>query len=89
MTAKPEPGDYDACWDSRGVDLTRIPACLLCFRDDDYPAIKAMFGGDVRIDYTSPPGSITRYLDFYMRDGRQQGRRKGIVKVLLDPKDFV
>jgi hypothetical protein len=85
VTAKDQPADYDACWDATGVDFTRLDACLSALNDEDLVASKARFGGDIRIDYASPDGSIARYIDIFQRDGRNGNRPKGIVRLQLSP----
>lgn len=50
VTEKVEPGDFDACWDATGVDLTKIDQILLGLTDGAQAACKAKFGGDIRID---------------------------------------
>lgn len=83
VTAKAEPGDFDACWDATGVDFDRIDPRLLTF-DRGRATQKAAFLGelfivDVRAD---PQGTL--FLDFFQTD--REGRRKGIV--VIDLKDL-
>lgn len=83
VTAKDEPGDFDACWDAEGVDFDRLDERLLTF-DRGRATQKAAFLGelfiaDVRAD---PQGTLFR--DFFQTD--REGRRKGIV--VIDMKDL-
>ena len=45
VTDKQVPGDFDACWDEHGVDVTRIDPVLLNF-DNGRAAQKAKFRGE-------------------------------------------
>ena len=45
MTAKPRPGDFDACWDPGGVDPTLLDPVLLTF-DNHRAAQKARSKGE-------------------------------------------
>jgi hypothetical protein len=46
ITAKEEPGDFDACWDAKGVDFDRVDERLLAF-DRGRAAQKAAGAGGV------------------------------------------
>jgi hypothetical protein len=46
VTAKDEPGDFDACWDTVGVDLDE-PDPVLLDLSDHRSAQKARFGGEL------------------------------------------
>jgi hypothetical protein len=83
VSTKPDPGDFDACYDPRGVDPTRLAPCLLFQSQADIPAAKQLFGGDIRIDYALPPTSILRYVEYFQRDSRVPGLRKGLLKLDL------
>jgi hypothetical protein len=87
VTAKDNPGDYDACWDFTGVDMALIEPCLLDPTPSGQMACKQRFGGDLRPDRANPPGSIMPYVQFFQRDTRMGGRRKGIIRIDLS-KDF-
>jgi hypothetical protein len=84
VTAKKIPGDYDACWDATGVRATDVDPDLLGTTRASQLATKQKFGGDIRPDMVSPPGSIMPYLTFFQRD--RDGNRKGIVR--FDLEDF-
>lgn len=82
VTAKEFPNDFDACFDPAGVDKARLDPVLLERTDAGLELIKARYGGDIRVDRETPPGSISPYLRFFMRDGRS-GVEKGIIVVDL------
>lgn len=81
ISAKEMPGDYDACWEGRGVDLDRIEGSLLMEHDTSLDDIKRTFGGDIRPARMSPPGTLRAYLDFFQKD--RNGVAKGLVRVDL------
>lgn len=83
VTAKNEPGDFDACWDATGVDFDRIDPRLLTF-DRGRATQKAAFMGELFIadSHADPQGTL--FLDFFQTD--REGRRKGIV--VIDLKDL-
>lgn len=83
VTAKEEPGDFDACWDADGVDFDRVDERLLTF-DRGRATQKAAFLGELFIadGRADPQGTLFR--DFFQTD--RDGRRKGIV--VIDLKDL-
>lgn len=81
VTAKREPGDFDACWDITGVDPARLDPVFLTF-DNGREAQKARFGGEL-FPAQLPEGiSGTTFLQFFQTD-RLTGRPKGIVVLEL------
>ena len=80
VTFKEEPEDFDACWESAGVDPDRIDPVLLTFAHGRL-AQKAKFGGE--LFQANMPADLARttYLDFFQRD--RSGRPKGIVALNL------
>jgi hypothetical protein len=81
MTAKPRPGDFDACWDPRGVDPTLLDPVLLTF-DNHRAAQKAKYKGEF-FPSTIPADAIgTIFIEFFQVD-RFTGARKGIVVIDL------
>jgi hypothetical protein len=86
VTAKKEPGDFDACWGVAGVDPGRLDPVLLDF-DDGRAAQKAKYGGEM-FPAELPEGlSGRRFLEFFQTD-RETGAAKGIVSIRLDAQDF-
>jgi len=80
-TAKQEPGDYDACWDVTGVDVTKIDPVLLRF-DNGRVAQKIKFGGEL-FPAQLPEGLTGRtFLEFFQID-KESGSPKGIVALAL------
>jgi hypothetical protein len=80
VTSKPMPGDYDACWDPAGVDLSKLDPV---FRDfsNKRAAQKAKFKGEF-----FPSTLMNRprqpFVDFFQVD-RFTGRSKGILSIPL------
>jgi hypothetical protein len=82
VTAKTEPGDFDACWEIAGVDPDLLDPALLTFADRR-SAQKELFGGELfPAEWGADPHG-TRFLDYFQRD-RMTGERKGIVAVDLE-----
>ena len=76
VTAKPIPADFDACWDSMGVDPTQLDSVLLDFSAGRKKQ-KACFHGEF-----FPANAITEskhpFLDYFQVD-RDTGKAKGII----------
>jgi hypothetical protein len=83
VTAKEEPGDFDACWDARGVNFDWVDERLLTF-DKGRATQKAAFRGELFIadSRATPQGTLFR--DFFQTD--RDGRRKGII--IIELKDL-
>jgi hypothetical protein len=87
VTAKPDPGDYDACWSVEGVDEDRLDPVFLTF-DNGRAAQKARFGGEL-FPAELPEGISGRtFLDFFQTD-KETGARKGIVAIALDLEELL
>ncbi len=80
VTAKQEPGDFDACWDAQGVDFDQLDERLLTF-DAGRATQKAAFLGELFIADTRADPQGTLFRDFFQRD--RDGRRKGIIVIEL------
>lgn len=77
VTAKKEPGDFDACWSIAGVDPTLLDPVLLDF-SNGRAAQKARFGGEL-FPAELPEGASGRtFLEFFQTN-RDTGAAKGIV----------
>lgn len=76
ITAKTIPGDFDACWDTQGVDMILLFRTQPLFFDFDQlrMAQKARFGGEF---FPATP----EFLDFFQTD--REGRAKGIIALNL------
>ncbi len=75
-TTKPEPGDYDGCWDMEGVDFDVLDPRLLDF-SNRRAAQKAAFLGEMFLADSQAEPLGTLFRDFFQRD--REGRPKGIV----------
>ncbi len=86
VTAKRDPGDFDACWDVAGVDPDRLDPALLDFTQGR-AAQKAQYGGEL-FPAELPEGLSGRtFLEFFQTD-RDTGAAKGIVSLNLPAQDF-
>jgi hypothetical protein len=83
VTAKDEPGDFDACWEAEGVDFDLVDERLLTF-DRGRATQKAAFLGELFISDARADPQGTLFRDFFQTD--REGRRKGIV--VIDLKDL-
>jgi hypothetical protein len=81
VTAKEHPGDFDACWDARGVDPRALDPVLLDFTQQR-AAQKAKFGGELFIANTAATPAGTVFLDFFQID-KATGDSKGIIAINL------
>jgi hypothetical protein len=79
VTAKEEPADFDACWDTTGVDLDVLDALLLDLTRGR-AAQKARFGGELFPNVTEVQSGL-RFSEFFQNE-RDTGR-KGIVVLSL------
>ena len=78
VTAKPEPGDFDLCWDIEGAHEDLIDPVLLEF-SNKRALQKQKFGGEFFpfTSYQEPEDSI---FEFFQKD-KTTGVRKGIIKI--------
>lgn len=79
VTAKDEPGDFDACWDTDGVDLDAIDPIFLDL-SAGRAAQKNRFGGELFPNVTEG-GSGLVFAEFFQNE--RDGSRKGIVVLKL------
>lgn len=79
VTAKPLPGDYDAAWETAGVDPNQLDPVLL---DMQHPraAMKAKYLGDL-FPASAPAEPGVPFRDFFMTD--RNGVAKGVVLIDL------
>ncbi len=80
VTAKENPGDFDACWESDGVDGRLLDPVLLTFTHGR-AAQKERYGGEFFIAEGRADPHGTRYLDFFQHT--RDGTPKGIVALTL------
>jgi hypothetical protein len=80
VAAKERPSDFDACWDTTGVDPDLLDPVIL---DVDYPRYsqKVKFGGEF-LPNVSVGGKPPLFLDFFQED-KETGLAKGIVALDL------
>jgi hypothetical protein len=83
VSDKPNPGDYDACWEPRGVNPARLDEVFLDFNDSRRKQ-KAKFGGEFFPSSAPASGSQT-FVSFFQID-KYTGDPKGILKISLPPK---
>ena len=74
-----EPADFDACWDSEGVDIEALDPVLLDL-SAGRGAQKARFGGELFPDVAELVSGL-RFSEFFQNE-RDTGR-KGIVVIRL------
>jgi hypothetical protein len=79
VTAKDEPGDFDACWDTTGVDLEAIDPVFLDL-SDGRSAQKRRFGGELFPNVTEAASGLV-FAKFFQNE--RDGSRKGIVVLKL------
>ncbi len=84
VSAKEAPGDFDACWETTGVDLPRLALLEPALFDfhAGRAAQKARFGGELFPAEVPADAAGTVFLDYFQRDKRT-GAPKGIVVVNL------
>jgi hypothetical protein len=80
VTDKAQPGDFDICWDTAGVDPTILDPVLL---EVDPPrfAQRVKYRGDILPNPSGPTGMYT-FVDFFQIN-KLTGDPKGIVEVDL------
>lgn len=76
------PGDFDACWDGTGVDLTKLDRVLLTF-DPGRLAQKTKYLGELFPSRASADLAARTFLEFFQVD-KQTGDAKGIVALSLE-----
>jgi len=84
VTRKQRPRDYDACWETTGVDLRRLDRVLLMF-DQGRAAQKAKYRGEFFPARFTEGGSGATFLEFFQTD-KETGAPKGIV--VLDLREW-
>jgi hypothetical protein len=80
-SATPDPGDFNGCWDTDGVDYRRLDPILYDFEIGRL-AQKRKYGGEFFPTPFQAGTSGERILDFYQRD-KETRRPKGILVVDL------
>jgi len=87
VTAKSEPGDFDACWSVEGVNADALDPVFLTF-SNGRAAQKARFGGEL-FPAELPEGiSGKTFIEFFQTD-KNTGGRKGLVVIELDVAELI
>jgi hypothetical protein len=84
VTAKDEPGDFDACWDTDGVDLDALDPTLLDL-SDRRAAQKTRFGGELFPNVIETQSGLS-FAEFFQNE--RDSSRKGIVVIHLSKGDM-
>ncbi len=82
VTNEPEPGDYDLCWDTDGVDMTVNPAVLrdpLLYRSE----IARIYQGDAYPMKMRPGFGGWTFFEFFQFDV-QRMTMKGLISIGLE-----
>lgn len=82
ITDKDVPGDFDACWEMSGVDLTALQGTPLLNFSNGRAEQKATFGGELFPATAHADAAGRRFLDFFQID-KDTGSKKGIVSLNL------
>ena len=83
VTAKDEPGDFDACWDTDEVDLDALDPVLLDL-SNHRAAQKARFGGELFPNVIESQSGLS-FAEFFQNE--RDTNRKGIVVIHLSKGD--
>jgi len=83
VTAKDEPGDFDACWDTDGVDLDALDSVLLDL-SSQRAAQKARFGGELFPNVIETQSGLS-FAEFFQNE--RDTSRKGVVVIRLSKGD--
>jgi hypothetical protein len=79
VTAKPEPGDYDALWDRRFVDPAQLDPIFLDFTHGTIHQ-KAKYLGEFFPASATERATRRSFMDFFQKD-RLTGAQKGIIRI--------
>ncbi len=79
VTAKDEPGDFDACWDADDVDLDALDPVLMDL-SNHRSAQKARFGGELFPNVIESQSGLS-FAEFFQNE--RDTSRKGIVVIHL------
>jgi len=87
VSAKPVPGDYDACWEPDEVDFSKLDPVFDDF-DNGRAKQKARFGGEFFPSTLIEADSGSAFAEFFQVE-RFTGRRKGILSIALRTDETV
>ncbi len=77
VTAKEEPGDFDACCDVSEINVEKLHPVLFSTREE----MKAEFGGEVFVD-GFPAKDDCPFREFFQKD--RDDNPKGIIRIKLE-----
>lgn len=84
VSAKPIPGDYDACWDSAGVDGTRLDPVFRDFTNKRDAQKKKYLGEFFPSTMLNTPRQT--FVELFQVE-KFTGHAKGILTIALDSND--
>ena len=83
VTDKERPGDFDACWETNGVNPALLDPVLLNFSPGRL-AQKVKYGGELfPSDALADPGSMSTFVEFFQVH-KETGLPKGIIAIDLE-----
>jgi hypothetical protein len=82
VTNKPDPSDFDGCWEENGVDAGRLDPVLLDF-DNKRERQKQKYGGEMFPAHFIADDSAAVFIAFFQVH-KETGDPKGIVAIELD-----
>jgi hypothetical protein len=87
VSAKPLPGDFDACWEPDGVDFDNLDPVFEDF-DNGRANQKARFGGEFFPSTLIAADIGAAFAEFFQID-RFTGKKKGILSISLTTDESV
>lgn len=78
VTEKPEPVDYDVCWDTSGVDVHKLDPVFLDFADDRRKQKDKYLGEFFPANAIADGSSV--FLDFFQRD-KDTDKPRGMIRI--------
>lgn len=78
VTDKPNPGDFDCCWNTVGVDVSQLDPVFLDFTDKR-AAQKKKYGGEF-FPFGLGVGATDFFLNHFQKD-KHTDKAKGILRV--------
>jgi len=82
VSKKVEPGDYDACWDTTGVNLLLLDTIFHSELCKGTLAQKIKYYGEFYPATSVEDASGMTFLDFFQTD-KSTGNRKGLIQIEL------
>lgn len=80
ITEKHIPKDYDACWDTSGVDVHKLDPVFLDFSNNREKQKKAYYGEFFPAHFLAD--GMTCFYDFFQMD-KDTSKSKGIIRIYL------